>query len=1399
MSNKYAKHFVCFFLALLGMTQSAVAADFKDFSAIVNNQTGTLLTADEQVQGTAVEFGIAVAADGTVSRVAAGDASSVATISGKYHSDHGCTGLKVVVPVPGNVTILVGQCTYSKKDIVVKNSAGETVVTKTPATACWKNDRSNVTELIYKGEATTLTISGMDYCPFVAVKKYVAPAAFRNVYVDLTGSLVQSSEKTEGVNLNFGVAIDENGNQTRVAADDPSAVVVLSGIWHDGQHGWTKAKAVANIEGPVKIGVGNCTYGGHDASYTDPAGNTVTFTTTTECWSNGTPTEKVTYIDYKGEAGKLSVSGAGYTPYFSIETLEVKPNKLEDAAVKATFPFALGTEKQIASFDNEMDFYFLSSKVTHGSNLNIVGTKAHAGMAQTAFQPIVQDNKAGKAENDIKFLIRPYPGLKFKPTKVSLNATRYGTDGGSLNFAWQNPDGTTVVIDDSGQKANRNNTEAPSAFSFDVTGATPAEGECGLVINLYSLGNNKQLGIANVIIEGTLTGEKQEIPILASFKANGEEVIVEDVFAIDGEDYVANFELSKKITMIGQSNPITDVTVAVGTLGTITYEGDATKSKVTIPVTHNGITLKWVANYAQKPDFTLTYYEADGTTVIGTQSVEKDAKIEAFAFAAPKAPIADGYRYRGWAQKLSGSGNRKFTVDDVITGNTNLYALVTPIDVATASARFDFNLGDEFFYMEDHEVIASEGKGYWHDGQHGWAFQNGDKLKIQMGGKGYIKMSLCQYSGNGTIKLLGTDGEEVASIAAKVSSDGAAGTIMYDGAAGEVTLAFDGVTYVHNISIVNMAENPYTQNGDWYMVKPGDASSLITTLEIVNGSASADKRTYIYIPNGTYDLGEKCLTQVSGQNISLIGESMDGVIIQNHPTAEGIGITATILNTSSNLYMQDLTLKNALNYFDSKEAGRAVAFQDKGKQTICKNVKLLSYQDTYWSNGSGQFYWETSEIHGVVDYMCGGGDVYYNKCLLVNESRAVTPKSGSVTMTAPYANSSDKFGYLFESCTIENLAKNFNFGRSWGGNSMLNFLNTTINQPDELAATRFTTSGMNTLAYAFYEYNSMDKNGNVVSPASNVLTFTHSKDSKTYETILTKEQADAFAYEKLFTTWDPRSLAAQAPMPNFVKLEGTTLTWSENNADKMWAVLKNGNVVAFTTTASYTIDDADAQYAVRAANKMGGLSEAVAVDAYATVTLAETGYATFYDSENSYKIPAELKANVVTAATTSALTYAELTDIIPAGTAVMLESADKTGGEYCLPITSSKAIYTGANLLKGSDVATTTTADVKSLFYKLAYGSSKGSLAASFGWFWGAADGGAFQIEGHRAWLAIPEQQAAAVRAYLIGGSIEGTTAIRNIETNDTTNDEYYNLQGQRIYAPGKGLYIHNNKKVIIK
>ena len=198
-------------------------------------------------------------------------------------------------------------------------------------------------------------------------------------------------------------------------------------------------------------------------------------------------------------------------------------------------------------------------------------------------------------------------------------------------------------------------------------------------------------------------------------------------------------------------------------------------------------------------------------------------------------------------------------------------------------------------------------------------------------------------------------GNKIASVDAKASKDGLS-TILQNNSteSGEYTLTFAATAYLHGLSIVNMTEPACTQDGNWYTVKAGDAKSFITTLEIVNAANAATDapRSYIFLPNGTYDLGDKCLTQISGNNISIIGESMDNTIIVNKPAIEneGIGTTATLLNLSNNLYLQDLTLKDALDYYKTGSAGRAVCLQDRGTQTICKNVKMLSYQDTYYSN-----------------------------------------------------------------------------------------------------------------------------------------------------------------------------------------------------------------------------------------------------------------------------------------------------------------------------------------------------------------------------------------------------------------------------------------------------------------
>ena len=682
--------------------------------------------------------------------------------------------------------------------------------------------------------------------------------------------------------------------------------------------------------------------------------------------------------------------------------------------------------------------------------------------------------------------------------------------------------------------------------------------------------------------------DMSKTPMLGTFSLNGTKYSAVDIFKEDASGkQLATLLVSKKANLISETNPLKDLVTANGTIKSTTYtttgEGADQKTVVTIVVESNGDEVTYELTVAFKPDFTLTYYNIDGTTAIGTQKVEQDANIANFKESMEdKVTVAEGKKFRGWATDLK-KDSKKFTTSSVITADTKLYAVVTDIETASETVRYDYDLQKEGFDINDHEAISVEGKGKWHDTTHGWTFTAGDKIKILMGGKGYIKMNLCQYSKTGKIILLDPKGNEVSSIDAKPTKDGNLGILQNESTeSGEYTLTFDADTYIHSLSIVNMTTPAYTQNGNWMEVKAGDAQGFITALEIANGNnvETNAARTYIFLPNGTYDLGDKCLTPISGNNISIIGESMDNTIIVNKPEVEGIGVTATLFNTSTGLYMQDLTLKNAYPFNNS--TGRAVCLQDRGTQTICKNVKMLSYQDTYYSNNNnGQYYFEGSDIHGIVDFICGGGDVFFNKCTLTLE-----PGKGSY-ITAPYTDGTD-YGYVFDGCKIVGSATDsFTFGRSWGGTAKCAFLNTILdkNAAANIASTRWTTDGMNVVAKNFFEYNTVDENGKVISPAENIVKFTKDKEVSEYNTIITAEKAAEFNLNKVFTNWKPADLASQTTA-TAATLGNDKLSWTGDA--QMYLVAKDGKFFALTTEKSVNLNGEKGTFTVRAANQMGG-------------------------------------------------------------------------------------------------------------------------------------------------------------------------------------------------------------------
>ena len=691
-------------------------------------------------------------------------------------------------------------------------------------------------------------------------------------------------------------------------------------------------------------------------------------------------------------------------------------------------------------------------------------------------------------------------------------------------------------------------------------------------------------------------------PALGTFTYNGVTYQAGEIFEeVEPGVQQATIELSNSVELPSEANPVTGITCDNGELdGNVAYTANGDGSvTVTMKVAANGSVTAYNAVFVHKPYFTLYYIDTDGKTVLdSSQKVEKDAAIGTLR-GYDGVTVAEGKAVRGWF--AGADGGEKYAADYVVTADLNLYAVATDIETANGTSRYTFDLTDKYFYDEDHEAFNAEGAQF-HDTTHGWTLESDGKIDLLVGGHAYIIATLCRYSKqDAVLTLADASGNEVATASGYSSTDGKTVMMEYTGGAGTVTLTASNEVYLHKLVIANVEDAPVEKNGQgYYVVRQGDGGNLLTVLDIVNSQASADERTFVFLPDGTYDLGNEVLTPISGDNISIIGQSMDNTVIVNEAPEEGIGVSATFLITGKNTYFQDLTLKNAYDYYQPGFAGRAVVIQDKGDRTICKNVRLLSYQDTYYSNNKAKFYFEDSDIHGTVDFICGGGDVFFNNCTLTVEPRSADG-SGECTLTAPSTDvaGGNQWGYVFSGCTIDSKAERFNYGRAWNDRPRCAYINTTLLQPERLNANRWTLGGMNVVADKFVEYNTMDADGKVVSPESWVLTFTKGDKSNTYETILSDEEAAEYDIDNVFKTWTPDEYAAQKQM-GALRVEGSTLSWDAVDGAKAYAVFFNGQFIGMQTETSITttaevLNPSFEGYSVRAANEHGGFGEAASV------------------------------------------------------------------------------------------------------------------------------------------------------------------------------------------------------------
>lgn len=107
------------------------------------------------------------------------------------------------------------------------------------------------------------------------------------------------------------------------------------------------------------------------------------------------------------------------------------------------------------------------------------------------------------------------------------------------------------------------------------------------------------------------------------------------------------------------------------------------------------------------------------------------------------------------------------------------------------------------------KVVSEADKAYWHDGQHGAAVYNGDKIEVKVAGSAEIALTLCKYGSGTAFKVTDASGKEVGSTSGKSDADAGSQSISYNGDATTLTITCEasGEAYLHSVMVNNFAKS----------------------------------------------------------------------------------------------------------------------------------------------------------------------------------------------------------------------------------------------------------------------------------------------------------------------------------------------------------------------------------------------------------------------------------------------------------------------------------------------------------------------------------------------------------------------------------------------------------------
>ena len=296
------------------------------------------------------------------------------------------------------------------------------------------------------------------------------------------------------------------------------------------------------------------------------------------------------------------------------------------------------------------------------------------------------------------------------------------------------------------------------------------------------------------------------------------------------------------------------------------------------------------------------------------------------------------------------------------------------------------------------------------------------------------------------------------------------------------------------------------------------------------------------------------------------------------------------------------------------------------------------------------------------------------------------------------------------------------------------------------------------------------------------------------------------------TDWNSQTTSGQSAImnPNTLTVSATncTLTFKSHTGnstvDGTSITLVNGEWDDFT----YVISNVTGNVVLTFEGYRGFLDD-IAVGGPYQVTIGSTGYTSLYFGAAPLEVPAGITAYTVHAVDDNGYTNVAMVELNKASNAENLNIHEGMGvilqgtpGTYNFPFYfATDAVTDEENILMGSD-------EVK-LFDEAGYeyfvlGKKDGNVGF---YHMTNTNGGKWVRNGaHKAFFRLPEGESIlndnTTSAAMRGGFVIEdliATAIEKHEQEQAKNNVYYNLAGQRVMTPTKGIYIVNGKKVLYK